>query len=558
MQRNTRLVLSSAFASLMVVGCDNPELGQSESATANEKPWFQESAQTAGLTFHHSFGNENQYWFPESIGAGCGLLDVDGDGDLDAFFAQGHDLGQPAGPESRNRLFLNDGTGSFVDATDQSGLIESAYTLGITAGDLDNDGDIDLYVSNLGPDVLYFNDGLGRFSKCSERDCPTENDFSSSSCLLDFDQDGDLDIYVCRYMEWSTDLDVECSNEIGGRDYCGPTRFGRTSHDRLLQNNGNGTFTDISQEAGLSQYRGRGLAVAAADLNDDGWLDLYVANDKSPNQLLINTKDGRFENQATELGCATGMDGGDRASMSVNFVDLDDDGDFDIHVSNIKGEADGLFINQNGQFFDRAAAWGIAGASRRKTRWSAQFLDFDVDGQEDLFVACGKVLRTAQPPRNDMPYAEVNLFYTRDDSGRFTVFENAMSQDVQPEATHGTAYGDVNGDGHPDLLMLSRQGPAQLWLRTPSVHTPSPVQFDLRTPFGAPAIGTSVFVTLPDGSTQRYQIDVSGGYASSNSHVLYVAGPVESIEIQWATGHRTSMDGPWTPGSIVKLNAPES
>ena len=547
--------LAPPLAGLMVMqGCGNNETSPATPSEAKTPPMFVERAAESGLNFRHHSGANGNYYLPESLGAGCGLFDADGDGDLDAVFVRGHNLEDSADTGSQNVFFRNDGKGHFTDESDNSGLNDLGYSHGVTCGDVDADGDIDLYITNFGDDCLYYNDGTGQFTKASNTASAAANDFSVSSCFLDYDRDGDLDLFVTRYLDWSVDIAGGCFNLRGGRDYCNPLRYGRPLPDRLLRNDGQGQFTDVSVSSGISGVKGNGLAVASTDLNGDGWPDVYVANDKSPNALWINNQDGTFTESAGQMGCATGLDGTTRAGMSVAFCDLDQDGDFEIHVSNIEGEADGLFENQNGRFLDRASGWGIAGTSRRHTRWASRFLDINADGKEELIVACGKVLRGMNPSREEAPYAESNLVYEQVAVGRFSAMKNVFDPAVPVEATHGVAHGDINGDGRFDLVMVSRDGPAQLWLNNPQSDTELATRIDVRTAMNTPALGSLLKVVYANGRSQQYNVDVSVGYASSSSHVVQTSGKVDRIEVSWSDGRTTQHLGPWDSGTLIKIN----
>ena len=530
-----------------------------EANTANQaerpSPWFIEVADDRGIDFQHDSGARGRYRLPESLGAGAALFDADGDGDLDAYLIRGHDLdGSPDPTTSTNRFYLNDGNGHFTDGTANAGLGDAGYGTGVAVADIDGDGDLDLYLANLGQDRLFINDGTGRFTIAGADQLPGSADHSVAPSFLDFDRDGDLDLFIARYMDWSPEIEVECKNLIGDRDYCNPEIYGRGIADRLLENDGSGRFTDVSDTSGISSVTGTGLASASTDLDGDGWPDIFVANDKTPDRLWINQGDGTFKEEAGIRGCAMGLDGSPRAGMSVAFADLDQDGDFEIHVSNIDGEADGLFQNNGGSFFDRAAGWGIAATSRNRTRWASHFRDFDLDGRPELLVACGRVLRKADSVRPDHPYAEEDLLYSFDEKDRLRKVPGAWPADLPAEATHGVAVGDVDGDGHDDLLTVSRDGPAKLFLRNTTDAVPAPVRFDLRTPNGGPAIGAILEVTRGEATTS-YPIDTAGGYASANSHVVSVPGPVDSISIRWGDGSTEIRQGPFESGGSIRIKA---
>lgn len=553
------------FALVANPGCEDsgdprstPEASSPPSVANPSTTWFRDATAESGIEFRHDSGARGLHRMPESLGSGCALFDADGDGDLDAYLLRGHDLDSGPDPAtSGNRFYRNDGGGRFSDETVTSGLGDPGYGHGVAAGDVDGDGDLDLYLANLGEDRLFINDGTGRFTSAPNERFANDDGFSVAPCFVDFDADGDLDLYVARYMDWSPAIEIECRNAMGELDYCYPAVYGRSIPDRLLENDGAGGFRDVTAEAGLADVSGLGLAAAAADLDGDGLLDIYVANDKSPNRLWINAGDGTFREEAAIRGCATGLDGSNRASMSVSFVDLDRDGDFEIHVSNIRGEADGLFENRDGRFLDRAAAWGIAAATRARTRWAGRFPDLDLDGDPDLVIGCGRVVRQSTRHRDDRPYAEPDLLFTMSEKGRFEAEEAPWPESMSPEATHGIAMGDVDGDGFEDLLMISRDGPARLLLRTPSADTPRPVRIDLRTAAGAPAIGARITVETAAGD-RDHVVDTAGGYASVGSHVLSVAGPVTGLRIRWPDGTDERRPGPFEPGTTVRIDRTES
>ncbi|MEE2972558.1 MAG: VCBS repeat-containing protein, partial [Planctomycetota bacterium] len=524
---------------------------------AESESWFVDETTARGIDFVHDSGARGRYRLPESFGAGCALFDADGDGDLDAYLVSGHDLDADPDPATaRNRFFRNDGAGRFRENTATSGLGDVGYGYGVAVGDVDQDGDLDLYLANLGPDRLFLNEGDGTFVPAADERFANEDSFSVAPCFLDYDRDGDLDLFIARYMDWSPDVEVECRNAQGGLDYCSPEVYGRGISDRLLRNDGRGRFTDVSDLAGVSGDRGNGLAVGSADLDGDGWPDIFVANDKTPDQLWINQHDGTFREEAVIRGCSAGLDGSPRAGMSVAFADLDRDGDLEIHVSNIQGEPDSLFQNNHGRFFDRAAGWGIAAPSRARTRWSAVFRDFDVDGRPELLVGCGRVMRPATLELSEDAYAEEDLFYTFGENGRFSTVDDAWPSGLVPEATHGIATGDVDGDGFDDLLTVSRNGPARLLIRRPPPETPAPIRFDLRTPAGTPAIGATLRI-LREDSTSRpeiHPIQTTVGYASTSSHVVPVRPPVASVQIDWADGTSSTHLGPFEAGRPVILD----
>jgi hypothetical protein len=283
---------------------------------------------------------------PEIMCGGAALFDMDSDGDLDLYLIQaGYSLDQPASDMRSvptNRLFRNRGDGHFEDVTDGSGADVRGYGMGVTSGDYDNDGDVDLYVTNLGRNILLQNDGSGRFNDVTGGAGVGDQNWGTSAAFVDVDHDGDLDLYVCNYLDWTPEREMWCSMP-GGQDYCSPKNYQAAMPDVLYRNNGDGTFTDVSKTAGMHTAFGNGLGVVCGDYDNDGRVDIFVANDGMPNQLWINRGDGTFQDMALERGCAVDMQGIRKAGMGVAAADFDDDADLDVLVCNMNAETDSLF-----------------------------------------------------------------------------------------------------------------------------------------------------------------------------------------------------------------------
>jgi len=296
--------------------------------------WFVESARAAGLDFTFRSGHRERYLMPEIMAGGAALFDADGDGDLDAYLVQAGEVeGDPAA-RPPNQLFRNRGDGTFDDITAESGAGDRGYGFGVTAGDYDNDGRTDLYVTNLGPNTLLRNLGGGKFAAVPGAGGAAGDDWSASAAFLDYERDGDLDLFVANYLAWSLAIERPCVNESGAPDYCSPKSYGAPAPDRLYRNDGDGTFADVSDEAGLGAAFGNGLGVAPGDFDGDGWVDVFVANDGTPNQLWVNNGDGTFTDQAPMLGVAVDENGKAKAGMGTDAADVDDDGDLDLLVVN--------------------------------------------------------------------------------------------------------------------------------------------------------------------------------------------------------------------------------
>ena len=426
-------------------------------------PWFADEAKARGLDFVHVSGFAGRPLLPEITGSGAALADVDGDGDLDAYLVQAGSL-LPGEPSARlgNRLFLNQG-GRFVEAEAAHGAGDTGYGMGVAAGDYDNDGDVDLYLTNVGPNVLYRNDGSGRFEDVSAAAGVDDPSWSTSAVFADFDSDGDLDLFTTNYIHWAIEAELNCySGSV--QTYCPPQNYNAPAQDRLYRNDGDGTFTDVSAASGISRVFGNGFGVVGADFNHDGLTDLFIANDQMVDQLWLN-RGGlqfglQFEEVASLWGCAVDEHGLAKAGMGVAAADVDRDGDTDVMVTNITGQTDSFFRNEGNFFSDVTGEVGLA-LTGRYTRWGVVLKDFDNDGYLDLYEANGMVGTEALTKGLD--FDEPNMLYRGTERGHF--------QEVQPlggvvpsleHTSRGVAVGDVDNDGGLDLLVVNRDGPAYL------------------------------------------------------------------------------------------------
>ena len=370
--------------------------------------WFTERAEAAGLDFVHFNGMSGEFYFEEMVGSGVALFDYDNDGDLDVYLVQGAMLGEgktladalipPAMPlPLTDRLYRNDltvaadGTRTlrFTDVTAESGLDVREYGMGAATGDFDNDGWIDLYLTRRGPDRLFRNDGDGTFTDVSERAGTRQPGWSISASFVDFDRDGWLDLYVGNYVDH--DADRECTTELGAREYCGPQGF-MPVPDRLYRNRGDGTFADVTAAAQVAREFGPAMGVVAADLDADGWPDLYVANDMQENQLWINRQDGTFVNDALLAGVALNQAGAVEAGMGVDAGDIDNDGDDDLFLTHLEAQTNTLYVNDGaGMFEDRSTMSGLGATSVPSTGFGALWFDYDNDGWLDVLAVNGAV-----------------------------------------------------------------------------------------------------------------------------------------------------------------------
>jgi hypothetical protein len=445
----------------------------------NEAPWFQEVAEGAGLRFRHFIGATGEFYFPENMGAGVALLDYDGDGDLDVYFAQGSLLdpsrslqdsrfSPPSEHWPGSRLFRNDLVPArklvFSDVTERSGLSHKVYGMGAAVGDYDNDGDPDLYATNFGSNILYRNNGDGTFADVTQEAGVDDPRWSTSAAFVDYDRDGDLDLFVCAYVDFTVKGNRRCPDASGEPDYCNPAVY-QPLPDRLFRNEGSGRFKDISVPAGITAAFGRGLGVACADFNGDDWPDILVANDGSANQLWINQKDGTFSDQALLAGVAYNANGQAEAGMGVAVGDFENDGDEDIFITHLSQETHTLYLNKGtGRFHDSTIAAGLT-QSRRGTGFGTGWFDYDSDGQLDLFVANGAVYRIAALRGEAYPYHQRNQLFWNDGSQRLVdVTVKAGMALALSEVSRGAAFGDIDNDGDIDVLVSNNNGPGRLIL----------------------------------------------------------------------------------------------
>jgi hypothetical protein len=529
-------------------------------ATSSPSPWFEEIAAGAGIDFTHDSGHRDRFYFPESVCGGAALVDVDNDGWLDIYLIQGRSLSDPfasAAKHPGNRLYRNLGNGRFADITEGSGAGVAAYGMGIATGDFDNDADVDLYLANLGPNVLLRNDGGGRFIDITSLARVGHDGFGSGCAFLDYDADGWLDLFALNYVHWSIGAEGYCTAPDGLEDYCSPKTYRAPTLAVLYHNNRDGTYTDVTAQAGLGEARGNGLGVVCGDFNGDGRIDLYIANDATPNRLWINLGDGRFADRAMELGCAIDEAGTAKAGMGVDAVDLDDDGDLDVLVGNLFTETDSFFRNEGEYFMDATAALGLAAPSRRFTRFGLALRDFDNDSYLDVFEANGKVFRVP-PFWSDDRYAEPNQLFRGTAAGRF--------EEVSPRggtaasllaASRAAAFGDINNDGRIDILVVNRDGRPHL-LRNITGGGGHWIMFRVLDEHGRDALGATVSIKLGDRIVRR-DVRTAYSYLAANDPRVHFGlgaqGLATDVAVAWPNGSRESF-GEFEADQIVTLRRP--
>jgi hypothetical protein len=526
-------------------------------APAAEEP-FADRAAAWGLAFTYRNGGTGQLYYPEIIGGGAALFDMDGDGDLDVFLPQGAALAPgkapaPAGSPPGGRLFRNDlkdGVPRFVDVTEASGLRALGYGTGAAAADYDNDGDVDLYVLAFGDNQLWRNRGNGTFEEVTRAAGAGDPRFSLSASFTDLDRDGDLDLFVADYVEFSVEHNVVCYGPSSRRDYCGPTAFPEAP-DRLLRNRGDGTFEDVSAASGIAGKAGRGMGVVAADLDRDGLQDLFVANDGMFNFLWRNLGGFRFEETALPAGVAVNAQGRPEANMGIAAGDFDADGDDDLFVTHIAGETDTLWVNDGaGTFEDRTNASRLGAPGLTATGFGTGFLDYDNDGWLDLFAANGAVLAVEEQVRqgSPYPYAQTHQLFRNLGGGRFAdVSAEAGAPFRVPAVGRGAAFGDVDNDGDTDVLLVNSEGPARLLVNQVGSRRPW-LGLRLMGKTKRDLLGARVAVLRKGAPALWRRAAADGSYASSNDPRVLVglgdAAEVTEVRVVWPDGTAESFPPP--------------
>jgi hypothetical protein len=545
------------LACLAVAACSAP-VAEPPGAASSDRAhpaWFEDITAAHGLNFLHRSGHRAGHRLPEIMGGGAALFDMDGDGDLDALMVQSGELPAPAGAPAGHRLFRNRGDGRFDDVSDAHGLSAAAgYGMGVATGDFDNDGDVDVYITNLGANVLLQNDGRGRFADITRKAGVAGSGWSTSATFVDLDADGHLDLFVTRYLAWRPELERECFSLTGVADFCSPKNYDAPTTDLVFRNNGNGTFTDISRTSGLATAVGNGLGVIADDVDGDGRIDVFVANDGTPNHLWKNRGRLQFAESALLSGVAIDQDGAPKAGMGVHGADVDDDGDTDLIVMNLDSESDSFFRNDGRFFVDATSNVGLRIASRRFTRFGVGFVDFDNDGRLDLYEANGRVGLQAETFSRD-PYAEPNLLFRgRPDGGFEEVSPRGGTTTPLVATSRAAAFGDIDNDGGIDVLVANRDAPPHL-LRNVVPRRGHWLLLRVIDEHGRDALDATLTIALGSRTIRR---DVRTGYsylAANDPRVHVGLGDltrVDSITVRWPDGTRERF-GPFDANRIAEV-----
>ena len=505
---------------------------------ADGYPFEEISAERSGVRWRHTNGKSSEKYLPESTGAGCAFLDYDNDGWMDIYLVNSGacDFWTPAKP-LRNALYRNNRDGTFTDVTERADVSGNAYGMGVAVGDYDGDGWPDLYVTQYPHSILYHNNGDGTFSDVTAKAGLSALGWGTSAVWFDYDNDGRLDLFVCHFVEFSKELNKPCGvHEDGRRHYCIPKVYSPKA-SWLFHNNGDGTFTDVSKDSGIAGHLGKAWGVVATDVNNDGLMDLWVANDTVANFLFINRGNGKFDEIATAAGVAYSADGKARSGMGVDSADFDQDGWMDLFVSNLDRELFALYKNNHDETFDDLALpSGIGKATRFMSGWGLKFFDYDNDGDLDLFLANGNPDDLISSLHGEVTYEEpLMLFHNTGKS-----FQNVSGQSGPVFATNmsyrGLALGDFNNDGAVDVLISVNDG-APVLLRNNAARQNHWLGIRLVGKKSNPdAIGARV--TYQSGDLRRSRMKVAGGSYLSSHDPRMVLGlgkrtAIDSVEVQW-------------------------
>ncbi len=536
-------------------------------AAEDPKPAFVDRAAELGVDFTHFNGMTGELYFAEHMGGAVALSDFDGDGDLDLYLGQGHPLAPPgnagvspasgnaSGPILRDRLFRNDldaGELLFTDITDESGLDARGYAMGVAVGDIDNDGDPDLYILNLAANELWRNDSTPRgprFTNISAGSNADDSRWSAAASFFDFDADGLLDLFVGNYVEFRVAIHKQCASAEGVLDYCGPKAY-RAEANRVLRNRGGGVFEDWTSRLGLADLARPTLGTIASDFDGNGLIDIYVANDQEANALLLNREGAPFVDDAVMAGTSVSASGQPQASMGVLAEDFNGDGLVDLFMTHLRRETNTLYLNLgDGIWDDVTRTSGLGRPSFSYTGFGTAALDYDLDGELDIFVANGAVKRIEEQFRagESLPLRQTNQLFRGLGNGRFEEILDFERPTVS-EVSRGLAAGDLDNDGDRDLVVANNNSPARVLVNELRPASQSWAGVDLRlaaenenTP-GHRALGAWVGVRDAGNdavrSWRRFHTD--GSYAAANDpRIAFVAaGVAPTVVVSWPGGGR--------------------
>ena len=519
----------------------------------NQVVRFTDATAELGIQFRHTNGESGEKYFIEPLGSGVALFDYDNDGDLDLYLVNGSDLpGVPSPLPPINRLYRNDGD-IFTDVTLEASVGDTGYGLGCCVGDYNNDGFTDLYVTNYGANVLYHNNGDGTFTDVTESAAVGGNQLSSGCAFLDLDADGYLDLYVVNYVQFDLETNPGCTRQ-GVRTYCTPEALPGAT-DILYRNNTDGTFTDVTADAGISGANGKGLGIVCGDIDNDGDGDIFVANDTTPNFLYRNDSDTAIQmtEEALFAGVALSEEGRAYSGMGANLGDFDNDGYLDIVITNFQDQTNSLYHNAQSGFFNEVSfAKGIGERSLPYLAWGVDFVDFNNDGWLDLFIANGHLDDNVAEIDPIGTYAQPNQLFLSNRGLNF--LESVDAAIANQKVSRGTAFGDIDNDGDVDIVVSNLKDTPTV-LRNDSDNTSRWLTIKLvGTHCNRDAIGARVTV-VSGNLTQIREVKSGSGYLSQNDLRLHFglgdATRVDKLTVRWLCGKVQTLQGVETNQVLV-------
>jgi hypothetical protein len=502
---------------------------------------FTDITAQAGINFKHNSGAFGKKYLPETLGSGCAVLDYDNDGWQDILLINSMNWPGHAGARSYPALYHNNKNGTFTDVTKEAGLAIEMYGLGCAVADYDNDGFDDIYITCLGANHLFRNLGNGKFQDVTAKAGVGEPGFSTSAVWFDYDKDGKLDLFVCNYVDWSIDKDLFCTLDGKNKSYCTPESY-KGQSSTLYRNRGDGTFENVTERAGLHDPTSKSLGVVTIDYDNDGWPDLFVANDTQPNKLYRNNGNGTFTDNAMTAGVAFSEAGVARAGMGVDAADYDASGRQSLVIGNFSNEMMALYHNEGtGLFIDEAPTSTIGRASLLTLTFGCFFFDYDLDGLPDIFAANGHVSDDINKVQQKVRYAEPPHLFRNLGKKKFEEVTANLGRAVQQAmVARGAAYGDFDNDGDLDLVITTNNGKARL-LRNDGGNQNNLLRIKIvGTASNRDGIGAKVTVKLPN-QTKLWSMVKSGSSYCSQSELpltfgLGKADKVSSIEVIWPSG----------------------
>jgi hypothetical protein len=543
-------------------------LGRQEMTQRKDTPaHFVDITKQSGINFDYKSSHTSRKYLIETMGAGVALFDYDNDGQLDVFLVNGTPLDDPtpkgtipkkSGPAYWNRLYHQKPDGTFEDVTEKAGLQGEGYGMGVAAGDYDNDGYEDLFVTGFGGNHLYHNNGNGTFTDVTDTAGVKGSGWSTSAAWVDLDGDGYLDLVVLRYLDWDF-VDAWCGERKEGyRAYCHPDVFNAIA-PLVYHNNRNGTFTEVSGKIGLNKP-GKGLGIALADYDRDGHIDLFVANDSMLEFLYHNKGDGTFEESGLAAAVAVDGDGRTFAGMGVDFADYNNDGWPDLVVTDLANQRYALYENnRDGSFTYSSFVTGISRITMPHSGWGIRFFDYDNDGWKDLLVAQGHDLDTIELTSPNLRYREPMLIAHNNGKGFTDVSEESGEVFLQPWVARGLAIGDINNDGRMDAVVTTNDGPVHLLRNETNANNHWLLLKLVGHTSNRDAIGAVVKMTTPNGPQYQMVTTASSYLSSSDKRVHFGLGSatLANLEIRWPSGITQTLTGVHA-NQILQIDEPVS